>query len=317
MPLSQWNLPWQVHNAQRDYPFALGATLKDKTESFEIPNEWLIYLHLPIHAATDMEPGKFFIRQVYASETGYSLTVAYDGSVTIYDVATAMIPKEGHWRGKAYNLGGVEPFQDIHGEVVIGRTEAIDEQPAGLWTFDFEDTMLDPDAIRPEIRGVVGLIAVNGDERSERLQGDIELVAGNNMQIVPVIVAGQNPKLVFNAIDGEGLTQDCICEGELAEKPCVRSFNGVPPTPDGRFFIAGDECIEIVPTEHGFKIKDKCCLPCCGCEELEAITRDLERFNSQRLTLERFADNMQTAVTEMELTVLGSRLGDRGCVTCE
>ncbi len=316
MALSQWNLPFQIHNSQRDYPFALGVTKTDQTGTFTIPDEWLIYLRLPIHAAMDMEPSQFYVRQVYASATGYSLMVAYRDAAGLYDVASAMIPREGHWRGKEYSLGGIEPFTDTRGQVMIGRTEAIDAQPPGLWTFDFEATQLDSDAISPEIRGVVGLTVVNGNERSERLYGDIELVAGRNMQITPVLVAGQDPRLVFSAISGQGTIEDCICEGELAEKPCIRSINGIPPTPDGRFFLAGDECLELIMTENGIKIIDNCCLPCCGCPELEAITRDLQRFNTQRATLDNFANELLTSVTGMQLTVLGSRLGDRGCDPC-
>jgi len=317
MPLSQFNLPFLNHNAQREYPLAAQSTGTDKTGSFTLPFEFLVEMDIPINASMEMLPANLFIRQIGVYPTGYSITVAYEGTSTISDVATALIPRTTHQRTTPYNLGGIYPFDDINGKVVIGRLEAIDDQPAGMWEFDPDATRIDPDAVRPQIRGVQALIVANGTQRSVPLTGDIELVPGTNMQIIPVVTEGQDPKLIFNAVEGEGLIQDCICEGDLADAPCIRKINGVTATPEGNFYLVGDECLEIQQTDNGLRITDKCCLPCCGCEELEAITRDLERFNQQRSILETFVGTLQTQVTTMELTVLGSRLGDQGCITCE
>jgi hypothetical protein len=317
MPLSQWNVEWLNHNSQRNYPLADEATALDKTGSFEIPEDFLVELDLPIHAAMDMEPGRFFIRTLGVFPTGFSLTLAYNGTDAITDVATVLIPRASHTRNTTYALGGVAPFDDTVGKVVIGKLDTIDKQPAGVWEFDLAATRLEPDVIRPIIRGVQALMVVNGSERSERLQGDIEIVPGENMQITPVVVEGEDPKLIFSAISGEGTIEECVCEGEEAELPPIKRINGVAPTPSGEMSLIGDDCIEVVQTENGLKLIDNCCAPCCGCEELEAITRDLERFNQQRVTLERFVDLLQVSVNEFALTVLGARLGDRGCITCE
>jgi len=317
MPLSQFNLPFLNHNSQREFPLATHTTGTDKTGSFTIPNDFLVGMDVPINASMEMEPGQLFIRKVSAYPTGYSITVAYEGPSSINDVATAMIPRANHKKFEVYNLGGKTPFEDVNGKVAVGRFETIDSQPPGMWEFDLEATRLDPHAVSPQIRGVQAMIVANGAQRSVAMTGDIELVPGDNMQIIPVITEGQDPKIIFNAVEGEGLIQDCICEGDLADAPCLKRINGVVPTPDGNFYLVGDECLEIQQTANGLKIVDKCCLPCCGCEELEAITRDLERFNQQRAILEAFVSTLQTQVTTMELTVLGSRLGDQGCITCE
>jgi len=317
MPLSQWNLEWLNHNAQREYPLTDDATARDNTDSFQIPSDFLVELDLPIHAAMDMEPAKFFIRQLGAFPTGFSIIVSYDGNDGFIDVATALIPRVGHTRNKTYALGGVEPFDDTVGKVVIGRLSSIDEQPPGVWEFSPATGALEPDVIRPIIRGVQSLIVVNGSQRSSRLQGDIELVPGTNIQITPVIVEGQDPQIIISAISGEGTIEDCVCEGDEADQPCIKTINGVRPTPDGKFALVGDDCLQLEVTVNGLKITDTCCAPCCGCEELERITSDLERFNQNRVTLEKFSDQLTTSVNEFSLTVLGARLGDRGCITCE
>ena len=317
MPLSQFNLEWLNHNAQREYPLADYATATDITGSFKIPSDFLLEMDLPIHAAMDMEPARFYIRSLGNFPTGFSITVAYDGPDGITNVANAQIPRQGHERYTLYNLGGIEPFDDTAGKVMIGKLSTIDKQPAGLFTFDPPATNLEPDVVRPIIRGVQSITVVDGTSRSGRLQGDIEFVPGANIQITTVVEEGQDPQIIFSAISGEGTIEECVCEGEEAELPPVTSYNGVTATPNGLFNLIGDDCIQIEQIPNGLRITDICCTPCCGCEDLEAITRDLERFNAQRITLDFFMNDIQTSVNEMGLVVLGARLGDRGCITCE
>jgi hypothetical protein len=313
MPLSHWNLQFRDHNSQRKYPLADFATGNDVTGSFELPDDFLVGLDLPIHAAMDMNPGGFFIRELGVFPTGFSITVSYDSVDGVVDVATASIPRTNHTRYKTYNLGGLEPYDDISGKVLIGRLDSIDAQPAGLWTFDIDGAPLEPDCIRPWLRGVTAIILRNGAEESEPITGDLVLEAGTNVQLVPILVEGENPRIRVDAIEGEGLTQDCLCVGDAAETPCIQKINGIPPTDDGNFNLIGDTCFEFVQTDNGLQLVDKCCAPCCDCTDLEAITRDLDRFNTERATFKLFVEQLLASVTQMSETVLGARLGDRGC----
>jgi hypothetical protein len=315
VPTSTWNLQWLNHNSQRHYPLSDGAGLEDTTGSFRLPDDFLVELDLPIHAAMDMNPGGFFIRAIGVFPTGYSLTVAHDDGETVVDVATALIPRASHVRNRAYALGGIEPFEDTIGKVVVGRLESIDQQPPGLWLFDLAGSRLEADCIRPIIRGLQALIVVNGTERSLPLVGDIEIVPGENMQITPVIVEGEDPRLVFSAIYGEGTVEECVCEGESAALPCIKTINGIQPTIDGEISLIGDDCIQVQANETGIKLVD-CVQPCCDCEDLETLTQRLEDFNQQRVEFIRFNDRLRSSVDEFSLTVLGARLGDQGCITC-
>ena len=80
MPLSTWNLEWLNHNSQRNYPLADDASGYDSTGTFQIPDDFLVQLDIPIHSAMDMDPAKFFIRQIVAASTGYSIIVSYQRS---------------------------------------------------------------------------------------------------------------------------------------------------------------------------------------------------------------------------------------------
>jgi len=64
MPLSQWNLEFLNHNAQRSYPLTADATKIDTTGSFTIPDDFLVGLDIPVSTAMNMESGQFFIRQL-------------------------------------------------------------------------------------------------------------------------------------------------------------------------------------------------------------------------------------------------------------
>lgn len=317
MPLKTYNLEWLNHNEQRNYPLAASADLQDQTGSFRIPENFILSLYLPVHSGLNTTSSRFFIKNIGAYATGYSVVVGYQpSSGSPVNVATALINREVHERYTTYNLGGVGDFSDTIGHIVVGRLDSADEQPAGFFTFDFENTRLEPDAIRPITRGISSIRIRSGSDVSEPIYGDIEIVAGENFQAVPILVAGQDPIIRFNAIEGEGLIEECICEGDATRDP-IKAINGIGPNDAGNFTIQVDEeCLEISTIANGIRIKDTCAAPCCSCEDLEKITEDLEKFGDQQTTLRNFLVRLQSSVSQFEAVVLGTRLSDRGCITC-
>jgi hypothetical protein len=317
MPLSQWNLEFLNHNAQRSYPLTADATKTDITGSFVIPDDFIVGFDVPVSTAMDMQSGRFFIRQLGSFASGYQIIVAYDTGTEVVDVGTALVPATASSRNVVVALGGIDPFDDIVGKVVIGRTDTIVDQPTGLFEFDLDGARLEPQVIRPMIRSITAMRVSNaGGTSSDRLYGDIELVAGANIQLSTVSTSSET-KIIISAISGEGTVEQCVCEGDAAALTCITRINGVSPTTDGNFNLTGDDCLTFTATDSGLQLTDSCCQPCCGCEELELITRDLERFNAQRGALELFVNELSAATATFNTTVLGARLGDRRCLTCE
>jgi len=317
MPLSQWNLEFLNQNAQRSFPLTEDSSKQDTTGSFTIPSDFLVGLDLAISPAMDMETGRFLIRQLGLFASGIQLIVAYDDGSNLIDVGTALIPSTGISRNTVVALGGIEPFDDIEGKIVVGRLDTIREQPTGLFNFTLEGARLDPYGIRPMIKCISSMKVGNASGTiSDRLYGDIELVAGSNIQLSTVATATET-KIIISALDGEGTIEDCICEGEAADTPCIKTINGIFPTTDGNFNFVGDDCITFTGIQNGLKVEDSCCTPCCGCEELETITRELERINAQRGSLSLFVNNLLAETSTFGVTVLGARLGDRRCLECE
>jgi len=317
MPLSQWNLEFLNHNAQRSYPLTADATKSDTTGSFQIPDDFLVGLDIPVSTAMDMETGLFFIRQLGLFSSGVQLIFAFQTPSGPVDVATALVPDNNFTRNSVFALGGIAPYDDIYGKVVIGKLSTIKKQPAGLFSFDLAGGRIEPQAIRPMIRSITSLAVADAEgNSSERLYGDIELVAGSNIQLSTIVTADET-KIVISAISGEGTIEECICTGDAAESPCIKTINGITPTEDGNFNFVGDDCLSFNPIVNGLRVEDSCCTPCCGCEELESVTRDLESLKTQRTALELFVNDLATTATVFNNTVLGSRLGDRRCLTCE
>lgn len=316
MPRGVWALEWLNENSQRSYPLAEHASGTDVTGDFTLPDDFLVGAYLPVHAGLAVDPGRFHVLWISAFAQGYSVTIGYTPDVgDAVEVGTAVVTKHAHTENQTYALAGLGDFDDTRGQIVIGNTDSIDEQPAGQFEFDLAGGALDPDVVRPNIRGVSSIRLQNGTEVSRKLTGDIELRAGRNIALQLIQVGDADPVIRIDAVDGAGLNEECACDEDDEESPCIRTINGIPPNPGGDFTLLGDDCLNIDPIEHGLQLRDVCSEPCCGCEELEAITQDLERFGDSAQTLRLFVNRLASEVTQMNMVVLGSRLNDNGCLS--
>lgn len=310
MPIGNWNLQWLNHNSQRSYPLTERATKTDTTGTIRLPDSFIVALYLPIHSGLVFAPNNFFIKSVLIAPTGFNITVGYDNSGTSIVVAAANIIRNNYQPNRSYALGGVDDFDDCVGRIVLGNLDEIDQIPPGLYEFDRAAGELEPDTIRPMLRAVTRLRVSNNGELSAPIYGDVTLVAGNNMRIA-VATSGTETEIVFNAISGANLNEECLCDiPELGS--CIRCINGVCST-DGNFIIAPDDCIQITPMSNGLKFADTCAQPCCGCTELDAIVDQINRFGDGVTTLQNFITRLGAEVTQMSLVVLGSQLGDSSC----
>lgn len=313
MPLGLWNQEWLGQNAQRRYPLSDDSSGVDTSGSFRLPGDFLVNLDLPIAAAASADPSRFFLRQIGVYATGVSLLIGYQPVVgTAVDVATALIPGDTFTPNRTYALAGVDDFADTVGTVTIGKLSSLDEQPAGLFTFVLDNARIEPDCVRPQLRGFGGLYVRRGQELLGPFYGDIELVAESNCELTPSVVDG-TPQILISAVEGAGLAEPCVCADADAAAPPIYRVNNVTPTAAGDLSVIGDDCLQITTFPGGIKIEDACSKPCCGCEELEAITRDLESFGAKFTTLENFLNRLEGSVQQTSLVVLGSRLNDNGC----
>lgn len=316
MPSAIWNVEWLNANSQRAFPFADWAALKDRTGTITIPSSFLVAAYIATHAGLEVEPDKFYLKTLGIYPTGFNLAFAYDdGSGDPPVVAAVNVATATHTENRSYPLAGVDDFDDATGKVAVGTLDAIAALPPGQYVFDPAATAIEPDCIRPMIRGISSVVVVNGLDRSPRIYGDIELVAGNNMRIVVEDIEGSTPRIIFNAISGEGLNEVCVCNDDPTSPP-IRFINGIPPLLDGNFRILGDDCLDVQPITNGLQLVDKCSKPCCGCTELDALIQQSQTIADGVATFSAYITNLSGMVTQMNSLLLGSRLNDAACNTC-
>ena len=311
MVVGIWNLEWLNSNSQRSYPLTEAASKVDITGTFTIPDSLLLGLYCPIHAGLVAFPERFYISSIAVFPTGLSLSLGYWDSVEGVPVATVTVAFSSHSEYKTYSLVGEGDFIDCVGKIVFGKVDELNTLPAGSYNFSYQSSNIDSDAIRLMIRGVSSISLVNGTSISKRLQGDIAFVAGTNMQLYSSTVEGVT-SITFNAIKGEGLGLNCSCEDDEPIGGCIRSVNGTTPNETGDIAIVGDDCLNVVSISNGLQFNETCSKPCCGCTELEAVTTDLVRFGDAATSLTNFLNRLEGSVNRMNLTVLGSRVGDGG-----
>lgn len=319
MPLGLYNIQWLNQNSQRAYPIADWVSRWDQTATIQIPNSFIVALRIPIHAGQDALPERFYIKTLAITPTGYNIGIGYDdGIATPMLIAAINITRNLHTENLIYAVPGVGVnFDDTVGTICIGKLDEIDELPPGEYEFDYDNTTLETDAIFPQVRGISSIAIVTaGGVVTERIVGDIELVAGDNIRLTASISPGFRSYITIDAIDGEGLNETCVCETQLVEEQCITAINGIPPLPDGNFRIIGDNCLTVTPITHGIQIVDQCSEPCCGCAELLALTSQVDRFADGVVTLQGFVNRLASEVSSMSQVVIGSRLGDHGCVEC-
>lgn len=312
MPIAIRNLEWLNHNSQRAYPLAADTTRKDVTGTFKLPDNFIVGLVLPVHWGISVDASKFFIRKLSIYTTGYSITVGYASDSGDIDVATAVFSKSAHTDNQTYSLGGMGDFADSRGFITIGYLDQIEKQPAGYFTFTYQATKLEVDTIKPHIRGVMSMQVQNGSQLSKEITGKVRLVAGKNARLTLVETPGEDPRIVIDAIEGSGLTDTCICTDTATP---IKTINGIAPDANSNFQFVGNDCLQVVAGNHLLEFQDTCSQPCCGCKELEAVTSALEAFGEKATTLENFLVNLEVRVSQMDMIVLGSKLGDRGCST--
>jgi len=311
MVVGIWNLEWLNSNSQRSYPLVETASKVDTTGTFTMPDSLILGLYFPIHTGLVAFPERFYIRSLSVFSTGLNIVLGYWDNVSGITVASTTIAFSSHSEYKTYSLIGEGDFLDCAGKVVLGKLDELSSLPAGAYDFTYNAANVDSDAIRLMLRGVSSITLVNGSTTTKRLQGDIAFVAGSNMLLESSTVDGVT-SITFNAIKGEGLTVDCNCEDDDDIPSCIRTINGTEPTEGGDLSFVGDSCLSITAVANGLQLTDTCSKPCCGCTELEAVTTDLVRFGESATSLTNFLNRLEGSVNRMNLTVLGSRIGDSG-----
>lgn len=309
MALEIRQMEWPNHNEVRAYPFTPDSSRTDQTGDFSIPNTFLIGCVLSVGldlAAVDLS--QLYVYKVGAYITGYNVVIAYSDSGTPVPVASAMVSLSTGSRG-IVELAGIGDYSNVYGWIQIGKLTDINEQPKGEWIFDVADARLEMDALRVSKMGVASLGITTNFDTPTPLTGPVQLQAGSNIQLT---------------YSGNIILIDAISDADLSEgspatsaENAIKTINLVAPDEDGNIELTGVDCLTITPGTAGLTFDDTCAQPCCTCTEAEAIASQLGILEQRASSLESLMNRLETVTAQLNQSVLGSKLGDTGCISCE
>jgi len=299
-----WNVDWLNANSQRNYPLHEDATRLDTSASFQLPNDFLVDMIFPVQLDPSIDPTLFHVLSIGIFGAGVTISIGYNGVL----VGSAAIDASTFTRNQMFFIQGTGQFFDTVGKIVVGTLDTV-LQSAGSFTFDVAGGRLEQTVIKPDIRGVNAIYLSNNGELSAAIQGDVILEAGTNflLNIFPGL-PGEPDRIVFNAIDGAGLSQGCECD-ENATLPCITTIDGISPDGSGNFTLLGDSCLSLDGIANGLQLKDDCAQPCCGCAELKVLTDTLNFMVQQVNSLQNLATRIESTLLVTQTNLLSSKTG--------
>jgi hypothetical protein len=302
------NVDWLNQNSMRAYPLSETASRRDVTDSYTLPDNFIVDMVLPVNASLNYDPASFYVSKVNVFGNGVTLDISYWTGTEASLVATITIDANTFTRNETFYLQGSEDFEGVLGKIVIGSIDTLLQRP-GSYDFDLAGGRIESCIVVPDLRGVTGFRVVDDENDEGTLyQGDIAFEPGSNFRIAVSDFSGVTV-LTFSAIDGEGTIADCICEGEMADLEPIRTLNGVLPDSLGNINLLGDDCLEVTPQAgaNAVSLTDKCSKPCCGCPELNTLVDDQKRMRDQVQTMENLMRKMESNLDVMQtlLSMIG------------
>ncbi len=301
-------IEWADHNTERSYPLTVDSSKVDRSGAFRIPDDLMVGMSIAVHAGLNIKPSKFYVKSIGSYPHGVTITIGYDDGDISETVATVSISQSTHQKYAWYQMQGGGAFSDAIGYIQIGKFDGLQDQPAGFFEFDPDAARLESDVIKPFVRGVSSIVVQNVDRVSQPIYGDVQIVAGSNCRI-DSYTSGGVTVLTIHAIEGEGLNQKCQCE---EEGPCIKTINYIKPSPNGNFTLSPGTCISLGQVQNGLEIRDDCSEPCCGCEELEIITQELQNLGDKLQTASTVVETLNQKINQLESLFLGSSF-DKTC----
>lgn len=309
MSLGIWNLQWLNHNSQRTYPILDSCSrLCADDSAIRLPDDFLLALSFAVHSGQHVNLSNFFIKTVVVVGGGCSIYLGYqreDGASEVAGV-THIVFTEGQDIVTAV-ITGVGNFDDTVGYIAVGVTSQFLKTAFGSFNFTIDSTQISLDCLRPMLRGVSSVSIKTAGAQSDRFYGDIVLRAGANIRLTAEKQVGIDTTVITITAYNQEYSETCNCTDSL-DSPPVYTVNGVTADASGNIQITGVNCCNVGSRGSGVTITDVCAQPCCGCEELDALAAEVEKFANGKITLEAFLAELVSGFGALD-SVVSSSLG--------
>ena len=289
---------WLNSNAHRAYPFKEDTPVQAINDlGTVLPKYLFVDFVMTIASSADVT---LRLSQL-ACAGGFLTAVFTDASNGI--VTTLTVNIAAHAANTAYPLVGQGDYADARGKAVVGPlTTLATDLPDGIYTFAAE---LESCTVRPDIRGVRSLQIGTLGNMSAAIGGIVKLLEGTNSRLTYVPASNG---IRVDAIAGDGLNEVVPCTDGYELPQPIRYINGRNIED---VHIEGDgKCVEVTTSGNVITISDKCSQPCCGCNELEFITTNMQLLQSTIKRLEPFVIMLQDKLTNMGIVIALNEKGD-------
>ena len=236
-----------------------------------------------------------YVSQLVTTPSLVSVTLSStssDSTSAPSTVTTVSVPVADSFY-KSVSFRGQGDMDAVVGSVTFGDVEsALESIPFGVYTFNPDQTWLEPRCIRPGLARVdsIRVIDSTGYE-TKRLRGDIRLKAGRNCRLS---YNDQTKTITISADSTSKYNDECLCADGGGY---VKTLNGVRVE---AVTLKGSECIDVSVANGVISIKDICAKPCCGCAELEVANEKMDRVDTAEKQLTSYIASVEAFLTRME-----------------
>lgn len=300
MSLGIWNLEWLNHNSQRAYPIMDSVNRRCTDDNnIKLPDDLILAVSFATHSGHAVTLSNFYIHSVVITGVGCSVYIGYGGA----KIGVSHISVEGTDEVITSIITGMGDFDDTIGYIAINAKSNFLKATSGCFNFELENTRLCLDCIRPMLRSVSSLAIESAGAISDRIYGDVILQAGANI-LLTTHTSGNTTVITISALS-QDYEDQCVCT-DNADMPAIKTINGVSPDGSGNIALTGSDCMKVESSNSSVTISDTCAKPCCGCEELDALTKEIEKFANGKVTLETFLNQLISNFATIQAIVTAS-----------
>jgi len=286
------NLDFLNSNSLRAFPLRQTVTRIDATGTFKIPDELVVDASLAI---TSDPTKRVYISKVITLNPILVLELSDEASTLI---GTITVNTSTHTEYQVYNLAASVSFSGVIGKVSIGRLQALQTLPSGVFEFTLTTAEIEGRCVIPSIRGINRIVFNDQFGNLHSLSGDVKLEGRQNIRLT---LDAPNNKIIMDAGEGLGLNQSCANVGVP-----IKTINGVGPAANGAFTLTTDDCITVVSIQNGLRIEDICSTTCAGCEEGNALTLRAIQIENQLRDLYTYYNSLLNALNTYQANVNAS-----------
>jgi hypothetical protein len=295
---------WCDENSHRQFPLTDDATGKDQTDTYSIPQAFMVDMILAVPIAYNTT--KFYVKSLVVRRLFIDIEIGYDDGAALTVGWARNIPHDSA-RNAVYSISPVvqdteKDFEMLTGAVVIGDASEIVEIP-GVFSFDPADSYIHAGVV------TVGLACVQSLQVGAAvLTGNLVLKEGENVRLeVDALTNTITVIASLNDDDGTFIGSDAdIIEALTNEYGApITSINGQPPDGDGNFQVVGADCTSVSRGNHNITIKNPCAEPCCDKSLLTDVYAVLSQLNIRYAVLESYYQNMGLTVNQMQARIVG------------